>query len=488
MTGGSSERCPEKSPPVTPSHSVSPLGESPAKVATLLTTSGAPPIPSLSILKTLASFLRTAVPVVFTLLHPLPAAELESLPPPQGGAWARHVIDDTTRGADGTKLADVNADGLPDITTGWEEGGASRVYLNPGFDRVKTPWQSVTVGQTPSVEDAVFADLDGDGNLDVVSSAEGNTQRVYVHWAPKVAAERLDSKAWHQDVFPATDQVTRWMFAEPLQVDGRNGIDLILGGKAPSQSGSVRSVLGWLESPASPREVGAWKWHPLVAMGWTMSILLEDMDGDGDQDLLCSDRYGATRGVFWLENPGAKQAAAAKWKRHNVESSSATEFMFLSTGDIDGDGLRDIAIAVDVAKRETNAPNRHSRIAWFKRLGAAGTAWQEQVIGVPANTGNVKSVAIGDVDGDGRADLIVSCENSAGDRIGVYWLRQDGKTAAPNWSAHNIAGAPGIKFDLVRLLDLDGDGDLDVLTNEEQEKGVGLGVIWYENPLGLRPR
>jgi len=428
--------------------------------------------------------------VVITLLHPLLAAESEASSPPQGGAWERHVIDDTTWGADGTKLGDVNGDGLPDITTGWEEGGASRVYVNPGFARAKMPWPSVTVGQTPSVEDAVFADLDGDGNLDVVSSAEGNTQRVYVHWSPKQAAERLDSKAWRQDVFPATDQITRWMFAEPWQVDGRNGIDLILGGKAPSQTGSVRSALGWLESPASPRDVGAWKWHPLVEMGWTMSILLEDMDGDGDQDLLCSDRYGATRGIFWLENPGATQAAvAANWKRYNVESSSATEFMFLSTGDIDGDGLRDIAIAVDVAKRETSTPSRHSRILWFKRLGASGTAWQEHVIGVPANTGNVKAVAIGDVEGDGRADLVVSCENSARERIGVYWLRQDGKTSAANWSAHNIAGAPGIKFDLVRLLDLDGDGDLDVLTNEEQEKGVGLGVIWYENPLGrLKPR
>jgi hypothetical protein len=39
-----------------------------------------------------------------------------------------------------------------------------------------------------------------------------------------------------------------------------------------------------------------------------------------------------------------------------------------------------------------------------------------------------------------------------------------------------------VKFDLVRLLDLDGDGDLDVLANDEQEAGRGLGVLWYENP------
>ncbi len=45
---------------------------------------------------------------------------------------------------------------------------------------------------------------------------------------------------------------------------------------------------------------------------------------------------------------------------------------------------------------------------------------------------------------------------------------------------HPISGPQGIKFDLVKLLDLDGDGDLDVLTCEERDN---LGVIWYENPL-----
>ena len=98
--------------------------------------------------------------------------------------WVRHTIDDSSRGADGVRLGDVNGDGLPDIVTGWEEGGRIRVYVHPGKDAVKQRWPAVTVGEVEKPEDAVFADLDGDGVLDVISSTEGETKTIFVHWAP----------------------------------------------------------------------------------------------------------------------------------------------------------------------------------------------------------------------------------------------------------------------------------------------------------------
>jgi hypothetical protein len=48
---------------------------------------------------------------------------------------------------------------------------------------------------------------------------------------------------------------------------------------------------------------------------------------------------------------------------------------------------------------------------------------------------------------------------------------------------HEISGPTGVKYDLVALVDLDGDGDLDVITTEEN---TNLGVIWYENPARKR--
>ena len=84
-----------------------------------------------------------------------------------------HTIDDSSYGADGMRLADVNADGNPDLVVPWEEGGLVRVYLHPGKENVKNHWPMVTVGRVASPEDAVLVDLDQDGAMDVVSIFEG---------------------------------------------------------------------------------------------------------------------------------------------------------------------------------------------------------------------------------------------------------------------------------------------------------------------------
>ena len=82
-------------------------------------------------------------------------------------------------------------------------------------------------------------------------------------------------------------------------------------------------------------------------------------------------------------------------------------------------------------------------------------------------------------------DLACTCEHAEG-KVGVYWLSEASKGAKNDgelqrWNFNDISGnTKGIKFDRIELLDLDHDGDLDLLTCEERDN---LGVIWYENPL-----
>ena len=100
--------------------------------------------------------------------------------------WTERIIDGSGNGADGVDVGDLNSDGWPDITTGWEQSGEVMVYLNPGRVSVRNHWPAVDVGGglgLVGVEDAVFADLSGDGRIDsVVTAVEKSTQQAGIHW------------------------------------------------------------------------------------------------------------------------------------------------------------------------------------------------------------------------------------------------------------------------------------------------------------------
>lgn len=391
----------------------------------------------------------------------------------RGEPWPRHVIDDGSRGADGVRLADVNGDGRMDIVTGWEQGGITRVYVHPGPKGVGGRWPAVTVGETPNVEDAVFADLDGDGRIDVVTCCEGKTRRMFVHWAPNHGDDCLDPDRWRTEPIPASVDRMMWMFAVPVQVDGRHGADLVAAGKGAD------CRIGWWELPSDARKLDDWQWRPVSPAGWVMSLRAVDMDADGDPDVLASDRKGPLRGCRWLENPGSGLAQVEAWSNHFIGGRDH-EVMFLTTADLDRDGAVDVLSAT-----------RDNGILFFRRLGTTD-GWETHAIRMPEKMGTGKAVEAGDVDLDGRPDLVVSCENARGERSGVVWLSYDKDPREGVWKAHEISGPEGIKFDRMELLDLDADGDLDVLACEESQpiegSGHGLGVFWYENPKSTREK
>ena len=397
----------------------------------------------------------------------LAAAEGEKGPADKHKPWRRHIIDASSQGADGVRLADVNADGLMDIATGWEEGGVVRAYINPGPAKAKKPWPAVTVGKVKSCEDAVFADLDGDGAFDVVSCCQGRTKTVYVHWAPADPKRYLDANAWKTDALPVTAGKQAWMFAVPIQLDGRRGIDLVVGSKGRNAS------IGCLLSPENPRDVKGWTFRPICKAGWIMSMVAVDMDHDGDLDVLATDRRGHNRGALWLENPGPKAVAAGKdWTRRAIvdpaRPNRAGQYMFLSAGDVDGDALPDVVVAV-----------KPQALQWFSRLDKTGRKWRRRDVAMPAWSGGAKGVAVGDIDCDSLADLVFTCEGANPPRMGAGWLRQQRVGGKRTWQAFDIAGAKGIKFDRIGLLDIDKDGDLDLITCEERAINA---VFWYENP------
>lgn len=387
-------------------------------------------------------------------------------------AWARHTIDDSSLGADGVRLADINGDGRLDITSPWEQGGQVRVYLHPGPDGLRERWPAVTVGEVGDPEDAVFVDVDADGNMDVVSSCEGDTRSIFVHWGPADREKLLEPDAWTTEELPAASGVAKWMFALPAQVDGKHGTDLIAGAKGEG------AQIGWFEAPPDPRDLAAWEFHALYDAGWIVTIRQQDVDLDGDSDIVATDRTGERRGALWLENPGQSGVVGNRWDEHRIGSVGDYEAMHNAIADLDADGLEDLLVAV---KREP--------IRYHRRTRRQPPSWETHLIEIPAGAAGGKAVKVADVNLDGRADLIVSCEHATDGKIGVYWLDHGGSPTKSQWMPTSISGPEGFIYDLLQMTDLDGDGDLDVLTLEEKGpylaegyQGRELGVIWYENP------
>jgi len=394
----------------------------------------------------------------------------------RGPEWQRHVIDIELSGADGGRLLDVDDDGDLDLSVGWEESGVTRIYLNPGYAGVVTdPWPYIDVGNASGVEDAVMGDLDGDGRVDVVSARDGG-KRVTVHFAP-TSGDYTDPLGWTTMSFPApASGAPAWMYSVLMDVDEDGDLDIVAGGKGNN------AVIRWFEAPTGDRRnLSSWPMHDLGGVGWLMSLFSHDMDGDGDLDLMLSDRKigdADLRGARWLENPGTSEDQTLAWTNHYIyhPDDGATEVMFLDLVDLDGDGLVDVVVPL----------SNGNRLRWFHRLDSSGLNWVEYLIDFPSGVGQrAKSIRAGDLDNDGNLDLVLSTGEGGTSTSGVIWLEPTSGVFAPIWTEHEISGLDGIKFDDSQLIDLDGDGDLDVINTEEDfgSGSKGLGVIWYENPL-----
>ena len=385
-------------------------------------------------------------------------------------AWVRHTIDSTSQGADGVRLDDVNGDTLPDIATAWEEGGLVRVYLHPGYRKVRQPWTQVTVGKVPSPEDAVLVDLNQDGNWDVVSSCEGKTRTIFIHWAPRHSSQYLEAARWRTQAIAASKNRELWMFAVPFPSARRDWISLIAGSKG--RRASISQITAPLQSASGQARI-----QRLYDAGWIMSLRKIDLDADGDCDVLASDRKGKTPGVFWLENPaisappiqktGKTEKESRQWMEHRI-GANGEEVMFLDARQ--NAAANTIEIIVSAKPRQ---------IFHFRAKQSNPHVWQTRKTTIEGKVGRAKALRFADINNDGRLDVVASSEGASGKEIGVFWFPLASLFLPEIRQIHNISGAEGTKFDRIETADLDGDGDLDVITCEEHDN---LGVIWYENP------
>lgn len=253
----------------------------------------------------------------------------------------------------------------------------------------------------------------------------------------------------------------------------------------------------WYDDRTNP---GSWTRHVLATNGgWSTDAEVGDIDGDGDNDLVVSDWYGQSRIVYFRNNGGG-----ASWTEVSIGAPKAHD---IELGDMDGDG------DLDVVTREQGSQGfkiklwrQDSPTAWtvvtslppsvdegegleVGDLDADGdldivlpSFWLENTGSFPSGmvehryTSQFSStegmVALGDMNGDGRLDIALTPAESAG-QFGdqTAWFEQPSNVLQSNWTRHTIEAGIEHVTHALQLGDMDGDGDLDVVT-AEMHQGV----------------
>lgn len=303
--------------------------------------------------------------------------------------------------------------------------GAPELWLSdPKPDRVEVQTGHVHVGVGADLRQRVIVSEPTRG---AVSIFEGGDRR-----APLVLSEGL--------VAPVHSAL--------VDLDGDGDEDVVvadIGSLHSDQSMTGRVVV--LENEGDSR----FSARPIAeGLGRVACAEPADLDGDGDVDVIgCA--FGDKKGeLFWLEKQGRE------YVRHTVDPLAGASFAYAF--DADGDGDLDIAAVIAQLDEQVNLYRNDGRGGFTKEtiVDAADTCY------------GMSGLEVVDLDGDGDDDLVITngdmmdetCQNEHGASLGgVAWLSNDG---SGHFTHHDITRVPAAYA--TRTIDLDGDGDLDIVT------------------------
>jgi VCBS repeat-containing protein len=311
-------------------------------------------------------------------------------------------------------IGDMNGDGRPDLAVANYDDNNVSVLLGTGNGTFGIA-TNFSVGANPRT--VGVGDLNGDGRLDLVAASSiSDTVSVLLGNGDGTFQTQTTSGTGSSPIELAIGD---------LNGDGR--LDLVLANFGGSD---VSVLLG--------NGNGTFGAATNLAAGTNpRSVAIADLNGDGRPDLVVANQNSDNVSVLLGNGDGTFSAAT------NFAAASGGGLPFsVAIGDINGDGKPDLAIAIFA-----------SDFVSVQFGNGDGTFQPGTPIGNGGQAG-LFSVALGDLDGDGKLDLAVTNINS--NTVSARLGNGDGTFAAPTFLA------TGTSPTIVRMADLNGDGALDL--------------------------
>ncbi|RNC81642.1 MAG: VCBS repeat-containing protein [Phycisphaera sp.] len=226
-------------------------------------------------------------------------------------------ITNTLLGVSSIQLVDIDGDGDLDTLAANENGSQIIWYENDGNVRTDFPKSHVIDGNVPNAISATAADVDDDGDQDIIAVSTAGSGQVI----------------WYQN-----------------------------------QGGLPPVFTPMLLGSDSPGDIG----------GRVNAARAADLDGDTDTDVVVSfyvNQVQAQGHVVWFESDGAVNPS---FTRNALQSATGTleNISDIEIGDIDGNGSLDIAAVSETP----GVPSGRNRVVWWANNGAANPTFQFNTI------------------------------------------------------------------------------------------------------------
>jgi hypothetical protein len=427
-------------------------------------------------------------------------------------AYVEQVIDTDAPGAAAVHAADLSGEGRIDVLSASASDGRIAWYRNLGpVDEDGTPpdlrpaFQKVVITAQAAGARAVHAaDLDGDGDLDVLSASRTDGK---IAWYENLGGGDFGDLDTNQRLIAVA---TGAAAVHAADLDGVNGADVVAAASVPGAVASSDQIT-WHENDGAraftTRTISAAAVAPeaLLAVDvdgdldvdvlaassvdgrllrftndgaasptFARSVLADDaagardlfwadLDGDADLDLLAA--LASQNSIVWYENLGGGDFGDPATNRRNISLQQASGASSVFAIDLDLDG------AVDVLSSSAS----DDKISWYRNLGGGTFGVQNNIT---TGADGAQSVYATDIDGDDDVDVLAA----SGNDDSIRWFENTSTPPTPPaFVEHLISDIEQGARDVLAV-DLDGDGDLDIVSAASDDDSIS----WFRND-GLKP-